>query len=42
MQGNFVTKLLPEGALERARYLDEYYATHGKRPLGLLHDVPIS
>ena len=41
MQVNCVTELLPESALERARYLDEYYATHGK-PLGPLHGVPIS
>jgi Asp-tRNA(Asn)/Glu-tRNA(Gln) amidotransferase A subunit family amidase len=33
--------LLPEIALERAKYLDEYLATH-KKPIGPLHGLPIS
>ena len=41
MQAKRVTELLPESALERARYLDEYYAKHGK-PLGSLQSLPIS
>ncbi|KAK3079273.1 hypothetical protein LTS18_005285, partial [Coniosporium uncinatum] len=38
---NCITELLPERALSRARWLDEYYAEHGK-PLGPLHGLPIS
>ncbi|KAJ9627027.1 hypothetical protein H2203_003487 [Taxawa tesnikishii (nom. ined.)] len=38
---NCVTELLPERALERARYLDDYLAEH-KKPIGPLHGLPIS
>ncbi|KAI9815959.1 MAG: hypothetical protein M1827_001951 [Pycnora praestabilis] len=38
---NCVTELLPEQALERAKYLDEYYSEH-KKPIGPLHGLPIS
>jgi amidase len=38
---NCITELLPERALERAKYLDEYLATH-KKPIGPLHGIPIS
>ena len=41
MQANCLTELLLESALERARYVAEYYATYGKS-LGPLHGVPIS
>ncbi|KAI9733086.1 MAG: hypothetical protein M1834_003633 [Cirrosporium novae-zelandiae] len=37
---NCVTELLPERALERARFLDEYFVTHGI--IGPLHGLPIS
>ena len=40
MQAKCVTELLPKSAIERARYLNAYYASHGK-PLGPLHGVPI-
>ena len=40
-QANCITELLPERALERARYLDEYYREH-ERPIGPLHGLPIS
>ena len=36
-----MTELLPDRALERARFLDEYYAKY-KRPIGPLHGLPIS
>jgi len=36
-----VTELLPERALIRAAFLDEYLMTNGK-PIGPLHGVPIS
>lgn len=38
---NCITELLPENAIERAKYLDDYLAKHGK-PLGPLHGLPIS
>ena len=38
---NCITELLPERALQRAAYLDKYYAQHGK-PVGPLHGLPIS
>ncbi|KAL3444543.1 amidase signature domain-containing protein [Aspergillus insuetus] len=38
---NCVTELLPEAALERARFLDEYIAQNGE-PLRPLHGLPIS
>ena len=41
MQVNCITELLPDQALERARYLDTYLEQHGK-PLGPLHGIPIS
>ncbi len=41
LQANCVTELLPERALARAAFLDEYIATH-KKPIGPLHGVPIS
>jgi amidase len=33
--------VLPEGAIERAKYLDDYLAKNGK-PVGVLHGIPIS
>jgi Asp-tRNA(Asn)/Glu-tRNA(Gln) amidotransferase A subunit family amidase len=33
--------LLPQTAIQRARYLDDYLAEHGK-PIGPLHGLPIS
>ena len=36
-----MTELLPERALKRAKFLDEYYAEH-KQPIGPLHGLPIS
>jgi hypothetical protein len=41
IQTNCLTELLPERALARAQYLDDYYARH-KRTLGPLHGLPIS
>ncbi|KAF4635511.1 hypothetical protein G7Y89_g2581 [Cudoniella acicularis] len=38
---NCTTELLPERALNRAKYLDEYLVKH-KRPIGPLHGLPIS
>ena len=38
---NCCTELLPEQALIRAKYLDEYFAKY-KKPLGPLHGLPIS
>ena len=38
---NCITELLPTQALQRAKYLDEYYAQH-KKPIGPLHGLPIS
>ncbi|TGO19798.1 hypothetical protein BTUL_0002g00420 [Botrytis tulipae] len=38
---NCITELLPERALSRARYLDEYLKTNGKT-IGPLHGIPIS
>ncbi|RAO69365.1 uncharacterized protein BHQ10_005377 [Talaromyces amestolkiae] len=38
---NCVTELMPEEALERAKYLDDYLAKHGK-PIGPLHGLPVS
>lgn len=37
---NCITELIPERALARAKYLDEYYSKHGK--VGPLHGLPIS
>lgn len=41
LQTNCITELLPERALARAKYLDDYYTQH-KKPLGPLHGLPIS
>ena len=41
LQTNCITELLPERALSRAKFLDEYYADH-KKPIGPLHGLPIS
>ena len=38
---NCITELLPERALARAKFLDEYFSKHGK-PIGPLHGLPIS
>jgi hypothetical protein len=38
---NCCTELLPERALERAKYLDEYYSKN-RKPIGPLHGLPIS
>ncbi|KAF2264335.1 amidase [Lojkania enalia] len=38
---NCITELLPNAALERAKYLDDYLKKHGK-PIGPLHGLPIS
>ncbi|KAK8196059.1 hypothetical protein M8818_007211 [Zalaria obscura] len=38
---NCVTDLLPDRALTRAKYLDDYLAEH-KKPIGPLHGLPIS
>ncbi|KAH8811123.1 amidase signature domain-containing protein [Xylogone sp. PMI_703] len=38
---NCITELLPERALARAKYLDDYFAEH-KKPIGPLHGLPIS
>ncbi|APA08836.1 hypothetical protein sscle_04g036060 [Sclerotinia sclerotiorum 1980 UF-70] len=38
---NCITELLPQQALSRAKYLDEYLKTNGKT-LGPLHGLPIS
>ncbi|PVF95671.1 amidase [Serendipita vermifera] len=38
---NCVTELLPERALSRAKFLDDYFTQHG-RPIGPLHGLPIS
>lgn len=38
---NCVTELLPDRALERAKFLDDYLAENGK-PIGPLHGLPIS
>lgn len=38
---NCITELLPERAITRAKFLDEYLAKHGK-PIGPLHGLPIS
>ncbi|KAL8841132.1 MAG: hypothetical protein Q9176_003473 [Flavoplaca citrina] len=38
---NCITEVLPEEALSRAKYLDDYYHEHGS-PLGPLHGLPIS
>ncbi|MCJ1474063.1 hypothetical protein MMC13_002721 [Lambiella insularis] len=38
---NCITELLPERAMNRATYLDDYYAQHHK-PIGPLHGLPIS
>ncbi len=40
-QTNCITELLPTKALERAKYLDEYFKENGK-PIGPLHGIPIS
>jgi amidase len=41
LQTNCITELLPAKALERAKYLDDYFAEH-KKPVGPLHGLPIS
>ena len=38
---NCITELLPERAIARAKFLDEYLSKHGK-PIGPLHGLPIS
>ena len=38
---NCVTELLPERAIARAKFLDDYLSKHGK-PIGPLHGLPIS
>lgn len=38
---NCITELIPERALARAAYLDDFYAQH-KKPIGPLHGLPIS
>ncbi|CAG9981830.1 unnamed protein product [Clonostachys byssicola] len=38
---NCVTELLPQAALKRAKWLDNYYKEHG-RTIGPLHGLPIS
>ena len=38
---NCITELLPEKALERADFLDNYFKEH-QRPIGPLHGLPIS
>ncbi|KAL2040240.1 hypothetical protein N7G274_007143 [Stereocaulon virgatum] len=38
---NCLTELLPERAIARAKFLDEYFKEHGK-PIGPLHGIPIS
>lgn len=38
---NCVTELLPERAVARAKYCDEYLAKH-RKPIGRLHGLPIS
>ncbi|OCK96647.1 amidase [Cenococcum geophilum 1.58] len=38
---NCVTELLPERALTRANFLDDYFTKH-KKPIGPLHGLPIS
>ncbi|OKL59567.1 hypothetical protein UA08_05111 [Talaromyces atroroseus] len=38
---NCITELIPDEALERAKYLDDYLAKYGK-PIGPLHGLPVS
>ncbi|KAK4694244.1 amidase, partial [Lecanoromycetidae sp. Uapishka_2] len=38
---NCITELLPERAIHRAKYLDDYFTKHTK-PIGPLHGLPIS
>ncbi|KAK4552237.1 hypothetical protein LTR86_010591 [Recurvomyces mirabilis] len=38
---NCVTEMLPDRALGRAKYLDDYLAEH-KKPIGPMHGLPIS
>ena len=38
---NCITELLPERAIDRAKFLDEHLSKHGK-PIGPLHGLPIS
>ena len=38
---NCITELLPERAIARAKFLDQYLSKHGK-PIGPLHGLPIS
>lgn len=40
-QTNCITELLPEEALSRAKFLDDYYSEH-RCPIGPLHGLPIS
>lgn len=40
-QTNCITELLPERALSRAQFLDEYFKKNGM-PFGPLHGIPIS
>lgn len=41
IQVNCITELLPEKALARATYLDDYYKNQ-KKPIGPFHGLPIS
>lgn len=38
---NCITELLPERAIARAKYLDDFFTLH-KKPIGPLHGLPIS
>lgn len=38
---NCISELLPEKAIARAKFLDDYFSKHGK-PIGPLHGLPIS
>lgn len=38
---NCITELLPERAIARAKYLDDFFTRH-KKPVGPLHGLPIS
>ena len=41
MKTNCITELLPERAVARAKYLDDFFQQH-KRPIGPLHGLPVS
>lgn len=40
-KANCITELLPERAIARAKYLDDFFNLH-KKPIGPLHGLPIS